>query len=187
MSRSMIDDVVKFLNSKKCSVFLRFPFDGALSGNPNEVVTKVLFINYRESTRIKNSDIPTLTNHIDTKLSFEDYEILRRGENNEAYYKIVNKIAHGHGIHGVRKGKPTKEFDLTSFSSKFCGSHNLNMPFWDNIVSQWLMDNGYQHEYRNYPQYVEEIIKLQSDYSLNGFTLREIEFAIWQLCKESNS
>lgn len=48
MSRSMIDDVVKFLNSKKCSVFLSFPFDGALSGNPNEVVTKVLFINYRE-------------------------------------------------------------------------------------------------------------------------------------------
>lgn len=185
MSRSTINDVVKLLNTGKCSVYLNFPFDGSLSGNPNEVMTKVLFINFRESTRIMNTDIPTLTNHINTMLTVEDYEILRRGEINESYYNIVNKIAYGHGIHGVRKGKPTKEYDLTSFSSKFCGSHNLAMPFWDNIVSQWLMDNGYQHGYRRYPQYVETIKKFQSDYSLNDFTLREIKFAIWKLSKES--
>lgn len=183
MSNSTIKDVTEFLKAKNCNFHLAFPFDGSLTGNPNEVLTKVLFINFRESTRIKNVDIPALTKHIENELTVEDYKIICRGDLNDTYYNIVNRIAFGHGIHGVRNGKPTKEYDLTSFSSKFCGSHNLTTPFWDNIVSQWLMDNGYQHEYRKYPQYVGAIKKMQSNHILTDFTLREIEFAIWTLEK----
>lgn len=179
-----IDDVIEFLKGQESGIQIGFPFDGSLNGNPNEILTKILFINYRESTRIKNVDVTKLANHIESVLKADDYDIICRGELGDEYYDIVDRIAFGHGIHGIRKGKATKEYNLTSFSSKFCGSHNLSAPFWDNIVSEWLMNNDYQHNYRDYPQYVKAIIRLQSDHNLHNYSLREIEYAIWSKCKE---
>lgn len=184
MNSITINDVIKFLKEQSDIIQIGFPFDGSLNGNPNETLTKILFINYRESTQIKNIDIPILLKHIENVMTTDDYDIIYRGVLNDEYYDIVNRIAFGHGIHGAYKGKATKEYNLTSFASKFCGSHNLTAPFWDNIVSKWIMENGYQHNYREYPQYVEAIIKIQSDYNLHNFTLREIEYAVWAKNKE---
>lgn len=175
-------DVVNYLKSdqrEKCPIV--YPFDGSLNGNPNDVLTKVLFINYRESTQIKNKDIEDLVNHIQTVISNSDYDTISTGELNDKYYSIIDKIAHGHGICGTRNKIPTQEFNLTSFASKFCGSHNQKAPFWDNVVYGFLNKSGYKHKYRDYPAFVEALKKFQSDNELTNFSLRDIEAAIWKL------
>lgn len=174
------DDVINLLRDeehKKLKVI--FPFDGSLKGNSNEIITKILFINYRESTQIKNRDIGTLEKHISTILQKDDLDILYNGKLNERYFNIVESIAFGHGI----TGKSAKENNLTSFSSKFCGSHNQRAPFWDNLVNEFLQYLGYRHEYRNYRAYVNAFKRLQKEHDLMDFSLREIEEAMWQIAK----
>ena len=92
-----IDDVIEFLKVQESGIQIGFPFDGSLNGNPNEILTKILFINYRESTRIKNVDVLKLSEHIESVLKTDDYEIICRGELGDKYYDIVNRIAFGHG------------------------------------------------------------------------------------------
>ena len=73
------------------------------------------------------------------------------------------------------------EDNLTSFASKFCGHHNQNSPFWDNQVSVFVKYLNYRHRYRNYREYVESIIALRNDYNLVDYSLREIEYAMWEI------
>ncbi len=107
--------MIEFLNAGKSVVKIDFPFDGSLNGNPNETLTKVLFINYKESTQIKNADILALSNHIRIVMSADNYEIIHRGKLIDDYYDIVDRIAFDHGIYGNYKGKPTKDIILLHF------------------------------------------------------------------------
>lgn len=160
---------------------IEFPFDGSLSGSPNELLTKILYTNFQESTQIKNRDINTLEEHIKSVLSENDYKILHNGILNDDYYAIINKMSFGHGIHN----KGTKEFNLTSFASKFCAKHNQKAPFWDNLVSDLLNYLGYKYQYRNYKEYIMAFQKLQEQNNLKIYTLREIERAMWNVAKNS--
>ena len=176
-----INDVLLYLQEENNKPQIEFPFDGSLAGNPNELLTKILFTNFQESTQIKNRDINTLENHIKSVLSERDYKTLHNGILNDDYYAIINKISFGHGIHN----KGTKEFDLTSFASKFCAKHNQKAPFWDNLVSDLLKYLGYKHQYRNYKEYIMAFQKLQDEYNLKNHSLREIESAMWNVAKNS--
>lgn len=186
------NDIVKFLNDN-CTKDPTpdFPFDGSLKGDPNELLTKILYINYRESTQIKNIDIECLKNHLKKCLSESDYNILENGELTEQYYIIVNRISVGHGIHGKRKNKETnddvatKEFNLTSFASKFCGSHNQKAPFWDNLVSDLMNYFGVKCKYRDYRSYVSAFETLQKELKLEQYSLRQIELAMWYIADKA--
>ncbi len=176
-----IDDVIESLHDngdKNTRIY--FPFDCSLAGNPNEILTKILFINYLESTQIKNKDIENLKEHIERVMCDRDFEVICQGELNEEYFSVVDKIAFGHGI----KRKNTTENNLTSFASKFCGSHNQKAPFWDNLVFNFLKYLGYKHEYRNYRAYVAAFKKLQKEHDLTEYSLREIEGNMWKVAKE---
>lgn len=180
-----INDVVKRLgNPARRKPEICFPFDGELFGNEFEVMTKVLFINKRESTQIKNKDVDRLAAHIQCVVSDDDNDVIRRGEPLEEYCDIVCKIATGHGIHNSRT---TTESDLTSFASKYCGSHNQSLPFWDNLVNDFLQFVGYKHKQRNYFEYVQAIKQLQKENGLDDYSLREIEESIWWIAKEAAS
>ncbi len=159
-----------------------FPFDRSLDNRLAEsILTKILFVNYRDSTQIKNKDVDRLTEHIKSVLSHGDLAVLYNGELNEQYFCIVDKIMSNHGITGTRNGKPTAENKLTSFASKFCGWHNQKAPFWDNQVFDLLRYLGFKHEYKNYRKYVEAIKTIQTENGLDAYSLREIEFAMWQI------
>lgn len=155
-----------------------FPFNEKPKRNPDEIVVKILVVNFRDSTQIKNKNIDTLSGHILNVLSSEDFETIRNGEMNEDYFKIVDKIAHGHSI----KSKSTNsvEDDLTSFATKFCGHHNQRAPFWDNLVSELLNYFGYQSKYRDYRDYVAACKRIQQENGLMDYSLREIESAMWE-------
>ena len=177
-----VNDVSRYLRENmREKTEIRFPFDGTLSGNSNELLTKILFVNYRDSTQIKNRDIIKLKEHIESVLSEKDYSIICKGILNDEYYAIVNRIAFGHGIHN----KGTKVFNLTSFASKFCGNHNQKAPFWDNLVSDMIKYFGYKHQYRNYKEYVMAFEKLQKENGLEMYSLREIEMAMWSVAKKA--
>ena len=174
-----LDDIKKVLSERIVDPIC-FPFDGYLDDRKDDaILTKILFVNYLDSTRIKNRDIDKLKNHISKVLQKSDIEVLRKGELNERYYEIVNKIAFNHGITGIRNGKPTKEYNLPSFASKFCGSHNKTAPFWDNQVSDLLMYLGYDHKYRDYKEYVGALLQLKKDGNFKHYPLRRIEHAMW--------
>ncbi len=185
-------DIIKALNDK-CTINLEpaFPFDGLLKGNPNELLTKILYINYRESTQIKNIDIEGLKNHLEKCLSESDYNALKKGELTDQYYLIIEKIAVGHGIHGKRKNKETnedivtKEYNLTSFASKFCGSHNQKAPFWDNLVSDLMNYLGFKCRYRDYRSYVSAFEALQKELKIEEYSLRQIESAVWEIADKA--
>lgn len=176
-----INDVLLYLENEQQKPQIEFPFDSSLSGNPNEILTKILFINYWESTRIKNIDINELKIHIESILCEQDYKTICKGVLNDDYYSVVNKIAFGHGI----KTRPPTEDNLTSFASKFCGSHNQKAPFWDNLVSDLLKYLEYKHERRNYREYVLAFKKLKEENHFNKYSLREIERAMWGVAKKS--
>ena len=94
----------------------------------------------------------------------------------------------GHKIVGKRKGKETSEHNLTSFASKFCGSHNQKAPFWDNLVSDLLNYLGYKYQYRNYRAYVEQFSVLQKklrDDNIGEYSLRDIESAMWHIADKA--
>ena len=180
-----LDNVVEWLQGpKRDTPKVIFPFDDSLINKDYEIETKILFINKRESTQIKNKDIDSLKGHIEAVLSDDDMLLIRDGNINDEYCAIIKKIATGHGIH--RKGVET-EFNLTSFASKYCGSHNQKAPFWDNLVYDLLKYFKYKHEYRNYQEYINVFNEIQNELSLNDFSLREIEAAMWHIAKEATS
>jgi hypothetical protein len=145
-------------------------------------LTKILFVNFLDSTRIKNTNIVTLKDHIKNVLSDNDFEVLHQGVINEQgllnerYFEIVVNMASGHGIIGTGNNN---EDNLTSFASKFCGHHNQNSPFWDNQVSVFVKYLNYRHEFRNYRAYVESLRAIQQDFNLIDYSLRDIEYAMW--------
>ena len=181
-----INDVIYKLNNiNRADFTVCYPFDDAFNTrDENHIITKILFVNYLDSTQIKNRNIVTLKNHITQVLNDNDFIVLHQGILNEQglfndrYFDIVNNIATGHGIVGTRN---QNEDNLTSFASKFCGHHNQISPFWDNQVSSLVKYLNYDHEYRNYRAYVESLMALQCDYNLLDYSLREIEFAMWSV------
>ena len=180
------DSVINKLNEINRDAFMvRYPFAACFDDNGEDhILTKILFVNYLDSTQIKNINIPTLQNYISSVLIEGDFVVLHQGifdehgKLNDRYFDIVNNIAIGHGIIGAGN---RNEDNLTSFASKFCGHHNQNSPFWDNQVSVFVKYLNYRHRYRNYREYVESIIALRNDYNLVDYSLREIEYAMWEI------
>lgn len=103
---------------------------------------------------------------------------------------LVNEIATGHGI----KSKVGKELYLFSFATKYCSHHNPEAyPIYDSYVEQLLLyfrnTDGFsdftKDELRNYPVFKQVILDFRSVYSLESFTLKQIDQYLWQLGKEA--
>lgn len=177
------DSVINALNNHREETAVLYPFDASFDDKTdNHILTKILFVNYLDSTQIKNINIDVLKNHINNVLADNDFEVLHQGVLNEhglineRYFEIVDNLSTGHHIIGTGK---TKEDNLTSFASKFCGRHNQNSPFWDNQVSVFVKYLNYRHAYRNYRAYVESLLAIKQDYGLINYSLRDIEHAMW--------
>lgn len=182
-----IDDIKQRLHDdKREKLQVCFPFDDSLIGNPNEILTKILFIKFKESTPRKNIEIIPLKTHIEKVMCSKDFEIIRCGELNEDYFNIVDKIASGHGIRNKKKdGTLTEECCFLSFATKFCASHNQVAPFLDTLVPTLLKYFGYKYASSNYRSYVECLKQLQKENDLTEYSLREIELTMWEVVKES--
>ena len=120
------------------------------------------------------------------------------GELNDAYLLLVDKIAKGHETSSRKDNYDKKIYDnLVSFASKFCGNHNQNSPFYDNLVWEFInywgkvyakKDTGYDYfvNYKDYRKYVEVFCKLREQQKLENFSLRHIELCIWKKCDPYN-
>lgn len=186
-----IDDIKQRLHDdKREKLQVCFPFDDSLIGNPNEILTKILFINFKESVQLKNKDIKSLKIHIEEVMSNNVFEIIRCGELNEDYFNIVDKIASGHGIRNKKKdGTLTEECCFLSFATKFCASHNQIAPFLDTLVPILLEYFGYKYKCKSksskYRDYVECLKQFQKENDLTEYSLREIELTMWEVVKDN--
>jgi len=162
-----------------------FPFDRTLSENDSGILTKILFVNYEDSTQVKNKNIKKLVGHIQSVMGDKEWTIIRAGELTDEYFEVVERISHGHRI----KSNPgnDREDDLTSFASKFCAKHNQKAPFWDNDVHELLKYWGFPAKYRNYPDYVNALRQLRDQQELGEFSLRHIEGHLWKIMNRINS
>jgi len=102
---------------------------------------------------------------------------------------LVNEIAAGHGI----RSKSGKELYLFSFATKYCSHHNSeNYPIYDSFVEKLLIHfrnaDGFsdftKEGLRNYPVFKQVIFDFRNTYSLESFTLKQIDQYLWQLGKE---
>lgn len=179
-----IDSVIQLLKTpEREKPQIIFPFTEKPKRNHDEIVAKILIVNFRESTQIKNKDIDVLSQHIFDVLNDADFETIQNGEMNENYFKIIDKISHSHGIKSKSANK--NEDNLISFATKFCGNHNQKAPFLDNLVYELLIFLHYPLKYRNYQEYVEIFKKIQQEYDLSNYSLREIEYAMWEKAKSA--
>ena len=110
--------------------------------------------------------------------------------------QIDNRLASGDctlvdDIQVVHLKESTKHF--YSFASKYCSHHNPEaFPIYDSYVDEVLRYfrdvDGFAtfraSELKNYSRFKEILIKFQSFYGLEQFTLKEIDKYIWQLAKK---
>lgn len=69
---------------------IRYPFNNCSCENDVDfIIAKILFVNFLESTQVKNKNMEALAKHIIKSVSESDYECLKAGELNGEYFSIV--------------------------------------------------------------------------------------------------
>lgn len=146
----------------------------------DDVLLKVASLNAFYSTNIYN--VYAVANHI---VSLGIDERLRQGDES-----LVMDIATGHGVKYRNNGK---EISFYSFATKYCSRHRPEIyPIYDSFVEELLVylkktDNfaDFQREdLKNSSTLRRVLLALQSFYSLESFTLKEIDQYLWQYGKE---
>jgi hypothetical protein len=103
---------------------------------------------------------------------------------------LVDDIARGHGVVNKKSGK---EKHLFSFATKYCSHHNeQDFPIFDSYVEKLLtyyqQKDGFFNfrngELRDYPTFKAAILTFQKAYSLEEFSLKQIDQYLWQLGKD---
>ena len=103
---------------------------------------------------------------------------------------LVSDIASGHGVKGSRNGK---EKFFYSFATKYCSHHQPELfPIFDSYVEKLLIHlrdkdqftDFCQNDLRNSSKYRDIILALCDFYSIDDFTLKEIDRYLWQYGKE---
>ena len=86
-----------------------------------------------------------------------------------------------------------KTINFYSFASKYCSHHKPeSYPIYDHYVVKMLMffkkkdkyDRFIKEDLKNYPRFMQSIEKFREYYSLNSFTLRQIDIYLWLAGKE---
>ena len=151
-----------------------------LNSNLDDVLLKVATLNSFYSTNIYN--VFAMARHI---VSLEIDVRLERGDES-----LVMDIASGHGIKNVRSGK---EIQFYSFATKYCSHHRPQIyPIYDSYVEDLLIylrdsdqfSSFHRNDLRDIFVFKETLIKLQKFYSLESFSLKEIDQYLWQYGKE---
>jgi hypothetical protein len=146
----------------------------------DDVLLKVASLNAFYSTNIYN--VYAVAHHI---VSLGIDERLRQGDES-----LVMDIATGHGIKYRNNGK---EISFYSFATKYCSRHRPEIyPIYDSFVEELLVylkkkDNFAdfkREDLKNSSKYRRILLSLQIFYSLESFTLKEIDQYLWQYGKE---
>ena len=146
----------------------------------DDVLLKVAALNAFYSTNIYN--VFAVARHI-VSLNIDDR--LKRGDES-----LVMDIASGHGVRNTRNGK---ELRFYSFATKYCSHHQPEVyPIYDSFVEELLVylrdvdnfANFHREDLRNISVFKKTLLKLQAFYSLENFTLKEIDQYLWQYGKE---
>lgn len=146
----------------------------------DDVLLKVTALNAFYSTNIFS--IYAVAKHI---LSLDIDNRLYKGD-----ISLVSDIASGHGVKGSRNGK---EKYFYSFATKYCSHHQPELfPIFDSYVEKLLIHlrdkdqftDFCQNDLRNSSKYKDIILALCDFYSIDDFTLKEIDRYLWQYGKE---
>jgi len=106
---------------------------------------------------------------------------------------LVADIASGHGVKNAKSGK---ELHLYSFATKYCSHHRPDVyPIYDSYVEAllvYLRDIDHFTDFRtedlrNIAVLKQTLLSLQKFYSLETFSLKEIDQYMWQYGKEKFS
>lgn len=150
------------------------------NNNLDDVLLKVAALNAFYSTNIYN--VFAVARHI---VSLNIDERLKQGDES-----LVMDISAGHGVRNTKNGK---ELHFYSFATKYCSHHQPEVyPIYDNFVEELLVylrdaDNFAdfrRKDLRNISVFKKTLLKLQAFYSLENFTLKEIDQYLWQYGKE---
>ncbi|MGJ4849416.1 hypothetical protein ACH6CV_04115 [Bacillota bacterium Meth-B3] len=104
--------------------------------------------------------------------------------------KMVNDIASGHGI----KSRTGKELQLLSFATKYCSRHNsADYPIYDYYVERLLayfrdkdrFSSFSGEDLRDYQVFKQAILTFREAYSLQKYTVKQIDQYLWQAGKEA--
>ena len=142
----------------------------------DDVLLKVVALNTFYSTNIKS--VFTVAHHI---YNLKIDERLKSGDET-----LVEEIA----CVTMSNGKVRNEF---SFATKYCSHHNADAyPIYDSYVEKllcYLRDiDGFaefhKDELRRFTIFKKVILKIREFYSLEAFTIKEIDKYLWQLGKE---
>jgi len=142
----------------------------------DDILIKVATLNDFYSTNIRS--IFTVAQHI------QNLDIDMRLQVGDE--TVVNDIANV----TMTNGKMINKF---SFATKYCSHHNAeNYPIYDSYVKKLLcylrdVDNFadfHEANLRNFPIFKQVILEFRKFYSLEDFTIKEIDKYLWQLGKE---
>jgi hypothetical protein len=146
----------------------------------DDVLIKVSTLNDFYSTNLYN--VFAMAKHI-VNLNID--ERLERGDTS-----VVTDIASGHGLKHTKSGK---EIQFFSFATKYCSHHRpLIFPIYDSYVEEllvYLKDiDGFASFSReglhNIDVFLRTLNRLMKFYSLESFTLKDIDKYLWQYGKE---
>jgi hypothetical protein len=150
------------------------------NNNLDEVLLKVAALNAFYSTNIYN--VFSVAQHI---VSLGIDEQLKRGDES-----LVSSIATGHGVKHSKNGKEIKFY---SFATKYCSHHRPEIyPIYDSFVEELLVYLRNVDEFAafrredlyDYSSFRRIILALQSFYSLESYSMKEIDQYLWQYGKE---
>ena len=148
-----------------------------------DVLLKAGTLNAFYATNIYN--IFAMAKHI---VSLDIDERLKIGDES-----LVMDIASGHGVKNAKSGK---ELHLYSFATKYCSHHRPEIyPIYDSYVEEllvYLRDIDHFAEFRtedlrNVAVLKQTLLSLQKFYSLETFSLKQIDQYMWQYGKEKFS
>ena len=150
------------------------------NNNISEVLIKCSVLNDFYGTNIFK--IYPVAKHIisigfDEKLHYNDLQ-------------LVNNLSEGHGI---KNNKTQKEMRLYSFASKYCSHHKPDIyPIYDSYVEKVLIHfrktynfaDFKNDELKDYVVFNNVIRQFMDTYSLNMFSIKEIDQYLWLLGKD---
>lgn len=150
------------------------------NNNIEEVLIKCCVLNAFYATQI--FDIKPIARHIvrlaiDTRLQAGDPQ-------------LVNDVAVGHGQVSSKTGM---EKNLFSFATKYCSHHNpRDYPIYDSYVEKVLIyfrkkdsfSDFSNDDLRNHHIFKKAIFDFRKAYSLNEFSIKQIDQYLWLLGKE---
>jgi len=146
----------------------------------DDVLLKAATLNAFYATNVYN--IFAVAKHI---VSLDIDERLKLGDES-----LVMDITSGHGVKHRTTGK---EIQFYSFATKYCSHHQPKAyPIYDSYVEEmlvYLRDTDHfadflREDLRKISIFKKVLLKLQNFYSLESFTLKEIDQYLWQYGKE---